>query len=283
MTAHANTVGLLHPGAMGAAVGAQLTAAATRTLWVTDGRGQQSRERAEAAGLVACARLEDLAGCSTIISVCPPAAALDVAKAVAATPFAGTYVDANAISPRHAQEIEALFDGRAEVVDGGIVGSPPKAGGNTRLYLSGAEAAVARVQDLFTGTELHPVVLPGPVGRASALKLSFASYNKLTYALAAQAYALAEHHGVAGELRELAGTVLPGTPFGQPDGLVSAGRRAWRWEGEMAEIGAACQDAGLPDALLVASEALFARWSQYKEDNGDLTFEQLLAALAERA
>jgi hypothetical protein len=32
-----------------------------------------------------------------------------------------------------------------------------------------AEAAVARVQDLFTNTELRPVVLTGPVDRASTL------------------------------------------------------------------------------------------------------------------
>lgn len=276
------TVGLVHPGAMGAAVGAQLASAGTRALWVSDRRGPATRRRAEAAGLVERADLADLAECSTILSVCPPAAALDVAASIVAIGFEGVYVDANAISPQHTREIEAMFgqQGDVVVVDGGIVGPPPRKPGTTRLYLSGDEQAVAGVRDLFTTTDVRAIVLDGPVGQASALKLAFASYNKLTYALAAQSYALAEHHGVFDELRDLAGDVLPTTPFGQPDSLVSAGQRAWRWEGEMAEIGAACAEASLPGELLEAVEALFARWGEYK-DSDDVTVAQLLAALRE--
>ncbi|MCU1679481.1 MAG: hypothetical protein JWQ81_220 [Amycolatopsis sp.] len=275
-----DSVGLVHPGAMGAAVGAQLASAGTPVRWVSDGRGPATRRRAEAAGLVECARLDELAECSTILSVCPPAAAREVAASVAATGFEGVYVDANAISPEHAREIGTRFAHRdgVVVVDGGIVGPPPKKPGTTRLYLSGDARAVAGARDLFSPTELRPIVLNGPIGQASALKLAFASYNKLTYALAAQAYALAAHHGVFDELRDLAGDVLPDTPFGRPDSLVSAGQRAWRWEGEMAEIGAACAEASIPDALLRAVEAMFSRWSDYK-DSDEVTVAQLLAAL----
>jgi 3-hydroxyisobutyrate dehydrogenase-like beta-hydroxyacid dehydrogenase len=275
-----DSVGLVHPGAMGAAVGAQLVAAGTPVRWVSDGRGPATRRRAEAAGLIECAHLDELAECPTILSVCPPSAAREVAASVAATGFEGVYVDANAISPEHACEIDRRFADRdgVVVIDGGIVGPPPKKPGTTRLYLSGAPKAVAKVRDLFAPTGLRSIVLDGPVGQASALKLAFAAYNKLTYALAAQSYALAEHHGVYDELRDLAGDVLPDTPFGRPESLVSAGRRAWRWEGEMAEIGAACAEASIPDTLLKAVEAMFSRWSDYK-DSDDVTVAQLLAAL----
>jgi 3-hydroxyisobutyrate dehydrogenase-like beta-hydroxyacid dehydrogenase len=278
-----DSVGLVHPGAMGAAIGAQLVSAGVRTLWAADGRGAATRRRAEEAGLTACSDLAELAACPVVISICPPAAALDVAAAIAETTFGGIYLDANAISPRHALDIERLFGerGGVTVVDGGVVGPPPRKPGTTRLYLSGPDAPAARLGELFTGTALRPIVLDGPVGRASALKLSFATYNKISSALAAQAYAFADHHGVYGELRELAQEALPGTPLGNPDGLVSAGQRAWRWEGEMAEIGAACTDASLPDALLRAAEALFGDWKQYKDGEG-LTVAQLLAALHRR-
>lgn len=269
------SVGLLHPGAMGAAVGAALTAAGTRTSWVSAGRGPATRSRAQAAGLTEVRDVAELADCDVILSVCPPAAALDVARSVRG--FRGLYLDANAISPRHAQDIEDLLGGTATVADGGIVGPPPRHAGTTRLYLSGPADAVAKLARLFTGTPLRPVALDGPVGAASALKLAFASYNKLTFALAAQAHALAERHGVGGELRELAADVLPGTPFGAPGGIVSAGQRAWRWEGEMAEIAAASEAAGLSPALVTAAQELFGCWRAHRD--GDAGLEELLAAL----
>ncbi|MFE0022220.1 DUF1932 domain-containing protein [Amycolatopsis sp. NPDC059021] len=278
MNATEDTVALLHPGDMGAAVGKQLVDKGIRTTWIAGGRGAATQARAEAAGLEAREEPRELADCSVVISVCPPAAALDVAASVAATGFRGVYLDANAISPEHAREIDALFArrGGVSVVDGGIVGPPPREAGTTRLYLSGADSAVVR--DLFEGTTLRPIVLGAEVGGASALKLSFAAYNKMTHALAALSYSVAGHHGVTGELRELAATMLPGTPLGTPDALLAAGRRAWRWEGEMAEIASACEDSGAPGLLPRAAEDLFAHWASCKDDD-TLTFERLLREL----
>jgi 3-hydroxyisobutyrate dehydrogenase-like beta-hydroxyacid dehydrogenase len=168
--------------------------------------------------------------------------------------------------------------GSATVVDGGIVGPPPRKPDTTRLYLSGPGDAVAHVHDLFSGTTLTPVVLPGPVGAASALKLAFATYNKVSIVLAAQAHALARQHGVDAHLRELAAATLPGTPFADPERLISAGQRAWRWAPEMREIAETCRDAGLPADLLDAAETFLEHWRQHKDDP-DLTLDQLLAAL----
>jgi hypothetical protein len=80
------TVGLLHPGEMGAAVGQCLAAAGHRVLWVPEGRSAASAARAAAAGLTAASG--GLAGlvreADVIVSVCPPHAALSVARQVAA-------------------------------------------------------------------------------------------------------------------------------------------------------------------------------------------------------
>jgi 3-hydroxyisobutyrate dehydrogenase-like beta-hydroxyacid dehydrogenase len=71
------TIGLLHPGEMGAAVGQCLAAAGHQVLWTDQGRSPATRERAEAAGLKA-AGIGDIAARSDVVfSVCPPHAALD--------------------------------------------------------------------------------------------------------------------------------------------------------------------------------------------------------------
>ena len=124
-------VGLLHPGEMGSAVGRVLQAGGHEVLWASEGRSEATRSRAESfrdAGTV-----RSLAGeAELILSICPPHAALDVARAL--NGFDGIYVDANAISPAHALEIAALHP---RFVDGGIVGGPPREPG-TKLYLSGS-------------------------------------------------------------------------------------------------------------------------------------------------
>lgn len=265
---------------MGAAVGAQLVAAGQRCAWLPDGRGPATRARAEAAGLVALDNPVDLTTCEIVVSVCPPASAVTVAQQVARTGFTGCYVDANAISPRHSAQIATLLGTvGATVVDGGIVGPPPRHAGSTRLYLSGPDDAVSRVHAVFADTGLTPIVLPGAVGAASALKLAFAGYNKVSTVLAAQAYALARHHGVDTQLRELAAGVLPGTPLATPDGLAAAGGKAWRWAPEMGEIADACREAGLPADLLNAAETFLGHWREYKDDP-DVTLDQLLEALS---
>lgn len=261
---------------MGAAIGTQLVEAGHRCVWFPDGRGQATRDRASAAGLVA-AGLDELSTCAVVLSVCPPAAALDVARQVADTGFTGVYVDANAISPRHSQEIATVLD-RATVVDGGIVGPPPRRPDTTFLYLAGPPDAADGVHALFADTVVTPVVVPGAVGAASALKLAFATYNKVSTLLAAQAHALAREHGVDAQLRELAAAILPATPLAAPDGLTSAAQKAWRWAPEMREIAAANRDAGLPADLLDAAASFLGHWRDHKDDPS-VTLEQLLTAL----
>src|ERR1700733_16284331 len=87
-------IGLLHPGEMGAAVAACLTGGGYQVLWVPAGRGPATQARAAAAGLTAAAgpdaagQAADLARrAGIILSVCPPHAALEVARAGAAGGF----------------------------------------------------------------------------------------------------------------------------------------------------------------------------------------------------
>src|SRR4051794_36360094 len=100
------TVGLLHPGAMGAAVGALLVGAGHEVLWASAGRSAASAARARAAGLVDAGDAARVAARSAVLfSICPPDKAGEVARVAAR--YAGVFVDANAISPLTATAIAA--------------------------------------------------------------------------------------------------------------------------------------------------------------------------------
>src|SRR3954469_6166997 len=81
------TVGLLHPGEMGAAVGAVLRGTGARIRWASEGRSAETRARAEAAGLEDVGTAGALAAADVVFSICPPHAALDVARSLG--PFEG--------------------------------------------------------------------------------------------------------------------------------------------------------------------------------------------------
>src|SRR5579863_1015941 len=152
-------VGLVSPGAMGAAVGRSLIEHGLSVSAVLDDRSERTRQRAKAAGIVPSASLEALVASSDVVlSIVPPVSALGVARAVGAVMASikapPTYVDANAVSPARARAIAETVEAvGALYVDGGIVGGPPTAGRETSLYLSGP--AGQPLVDLFSTPELR--------------------------------------------------------------------------------------------------------------------------------
>src|SRR5436309_131088 len=94
------SVGVLHPGEMGAALATAARAAGADVGWAGAGRSLATRARADALRLRQAGSIAELAtGSELIVSICPPQAAVVVAADVAATGFSGTYLDANAVSP----------------------------------------------------------------------------------------------------------------------------------------------------------------------------------------
>jgi 3-hydroxyisobutyrate dehydrogenase-like beta-hydroxyacid dehydrogenase len=251
----APTIGLLHPGEMGAAVGAVLREQGDRVVWASDGRSSETRSRAEEAGLEDAGSVEELVRESDVIlSICPPHAALELAGAVAG--FRGVFVDANAIAPATAREVAAVIAaGGGESVDGGIVGPPPRAPGTTRLYLSGAEAE--SVAGLFGGSVVDARVLYGEVGTASALKMAYAAWTKGTAALLLAVGELARVEGVETALHEEWRASLPELPERSIRAARSAQSKGWRWVGEMEEIAATFDAAGLPEGFHRAAAEVF--------------------------
>ena len=105
------TVGLLHPGDMGSKVGAAVRSSGSRVVWAGEGRSADTRKRASEGGLEDVGSVAALVRASDVIlSVCPPHAAVDVAKEVAGLRFTGTFVDGNAVSPATAREIGGIVE-----------------------------------------------------------------------------------------------------------------------------------------------------------------------------
>ncbi len=261
------TVALLHPGAMGVTVGRTLTASGHRVRWLTAERSAATRSRAVDAGFQGCRTLAELLnGVEAVVSVCPPAAALDVARRVADADFAGTYLDANAISPETARQIEGLFGPR--LVDGGIVGPPARRPGTTRLYLSGPRAR--DVAQLFAAGPVGAVVVDGPVGAASALKMCYAAYTKGATALLLAVRALAEAEGVTGTLMDEWSLSQPGLAERSDAVAASSAAKAWRFVGEMHEIADTFESARLPGGFHRAAAEVYGRLSPLKDRDAAL-------------
>ncbi len=253
-------IAILHPGQMGAALGRTLVEAGHDVGWLPAGRGAGTRRRAGEAGLRDLPSLDDR---EVVISVCPPAAALDTARTVSG--FRGVYVDANAISPGRAGEVAAVVrSAGASYVDGGIVGPPPARAGTTRLFLSGEGAT--EVAGLFAGTRVEAVVLDGGGTAASALKMTYAAWTKITAAL------LVSVHRTARDLH-VDDALLAEWARSQPDltgrhaAAVEAARdKGWRWEEEMRQIAQTFAAAGEPAGFADAAAEQFGRWPRPTDD-----------------
>lgn len=263
--------GFLHPGAMGVTIAA---ACATESLWVSAGRSDATLGRAERAGLTDARSIDELVDrADVIVSVCPPESADSLAAAVAGAGFSGTYVDANAIAPRTARRIGARFD---RFVDGGIIGPPAHQAGTTRLYLCGEDAD--RVAQRFTGSVLDARVIPGDIGAASAVKMTYAAWTKGTAALLLSVRAVAEAEGVADSLMAEWAKSHPDLED-RSDGTASgAAPKAWRWVGEMNEIASTFEEAGLPGGFHRAAAEIYAALSEFKDNDGT-TLDQVIATL----
>ena len=284
MTAESSTiVGLLHPGDMGAAVGATVVAGGARVLWASAGRSAATRARAREVRLEDAGTLASVVRASRVIlSVVPPHGAADLARAVAALGFGGLYVDANAVSPATAREIGRVVEATgARFVDGGIIGPATRSRrGATRVYLSGT--AATEIASLFGAGPLEAVVLDAPAGAASAVKMAYAGWNKGGQALLAAIRAFAIAEGVDAALLAEWKISQPDVPARSERAVHDNARKAWRFVGEMEEIARSLAAVGLPPAFHEAAREIYARLADYKDTTTPPTMEEAARALRSR-
>ncbi len=234
-------IAIIAPGEMGAGIGQRLRERGARVITSLAGRSTASGKRAERAGMVAASSDDEIVTADVILSVVPPKDAAGLAErlrpAIAGAAKKPIYVDCNAVAPQTAEAIGAILAGSgASYVDGGIIGAPPTpTTPGARLYVSGERARdVLRLASHGLDVRL----LDGPIGAASALKMSYAGITKGFTAVSALMMLGATRAGCAGDLHKELGE-------SQPQLLAWLGRqmpkmppKAYRWVAEMEEIGA---------------------------------------------
>jgi 3-hydroxyisobutyrate dehydrogenase-like beta-hydroxyacid dehydrogenase len=266
-------VGLLHPGAMGAALGAQLREVGHDVVWASEGRSPETAQRAAGAGLRDAGTVEGLAGASDLVlSVCPPHAARDVAAQVAGR--VALFVDANAVSPATARNVATAIAGAGgRAIDGGLIGPPPGQDTSVSLLLSGAGAE--DVAGLFDGTRVRARVIGTEIGAASATKMAYAGWTKGSAALLLAVRGFARAEGVEDALLGEWAISHPGLDERSAQAARGAAGKAWRWVGEMEEIAASLAADGLPRGFHEAAAELYERLAAEPASDLDTVLDAL--------
>ena len=234
------TIAIVAQGAMGAGVGARLAARGLRVVTSLAGRSDASAKRAEAAGMAVVSD-QECAQADFFLSICPPSEAMALAQKMAAQITLSApnskkpiYVDCNAVSPQSKVAIgEVILKTGAPFVDVGIIGLPPKEGTSPFLHASGPEAAKFGVLNDF-GITVN--VIDGPVGAASALKMSYAGITKGISALGSMMMLAATRAGVAEMLRGELDRSHPAFITNFQRAIPDMFDKAYRFDGEMKEI-----------------------------------------------
>jgi 3-hydroxyisobutyrate dehydrogenase-like beta-hydroxyacid dehydrogenase len=245
------TVAVVSPGAMGSALADALARGGARVIATLAGRSERTEQLAAKAPLEL---LPDLAAlvreADVVLSIVPPENALVVAAeivlAAAEEDVSPLLVDLNAIAPATAREIAATG---VELVDGSISGPPPWKPGTTRMYLSGSRAEEIAALP-FDGVDR--ILVGDEVGLASAVKMSTASVYKGSSALLAHALLAAHANGVLEHVVADLEAAAPELLDGVERRIAVATTKADRYVGEMREIAATQEAAGLTPALFDA-------------------------------
>nr|WP_294544937.1 DUF1932 domain-containing protein [uncultured Rhodopila sp.] len=231
-------IAVIAPGMMGSAVAGRLTSNGLEVRTLLAGRSAATVARAAVAGM-RDAPVEQIAEADFILSIVPPGEALRLverlAPALRATRRKPIYVDCNAVSPETVLRIDRLVRATGTAfVDGGIIGPPPELDSSkTRIYLSGPDAGKVAALAAFG---LSMPVQPGPVGAASAMKMSYAGITKGFTALGAAMMLAATRAGTADALIAEMTVSQPALLKWLTAQMPKMHGKAHRWVAEMQEI-----------------------------------------------
>jgi L-threonate 2-dehydrogenase len=232
-------IGVIAQGMMGAGVGRRLHESGAKVRTLLAGRSAKSAERARAAGMEPAADEHALlAGADFFLSILPPgeaeALASRLAPALTALDKKPVYVDCNAVSPQTAIRIgEIIAPTGADFVDAGIIGGPPRSGYSPTIYASGPTASQTAV---LRDWGIDWRVIDGPIGAASALKMSYAGITKGTTAIASAMLLGAARFGCGEALISELTESQPEILARFRESIPRMYDKAYRWVAEMQEI-----------------------------------------------
>lgn len=279
-------VGLLSVGAMGWQLARSLRARGIRVLTSAKGRSSATRGRAQELGV----ELVDDVGAlvntvEIIISLVPPASAMNVVKNVAeSAPSEMLLVDANSIAPQTAASMDATLSAHGmRFVDASVMTLPRDV--SPRMYVCGP----AREAILDLDHEDFRMIDMGPqIGRASALKMCLSLLTKSTMGLWYAMLAAAERFEVQDELQAVldvphplfsAETRAQIASYAEKDHLSV---RASRWSGEMSECSKSLESLGAAQAYTEATERIFRLLAQAKTPGEVSGLAELLGSEKDR-
>jgi L-threonate 2-dehydrogenase len=232
-------IGVIAQGMMGAGVGRRLHENGAEVRTLLSGRSEASAERAKAAGMAAAAdERELLSGADFFLSILPPGEAESLARRLAPTLSAldkkPVYIDCNAVSPQTMMRIgDIVAPTGADFVDAGIIGGPPRPGYSPTIYASGSRAAQTAV---LRDWAIDWRVIDGPIGAASALKMSYAGITKGTTAIASAMLLGAARFGCSEALIAELTESQPQMLAHFRNSIPRMYDKAYRWVAEMEEI-----------------------------------------------
>jgi 3-hydroxyisobutyrate dehydrogenase-like beta-hydroxyacid dehydrogenase len=255
------TIGILSPGDMGAAIGQALASRGLRVVAALDGRSARTQQLAGEAGLEDVGSVERMVeAADVVLSVLVPAEAVAAAERVAAAlGSVGTsplYADLNAIAPATTRRVGRIVAAAgARYVDGGIIGPPPR-DRTTRIYVSGEHAP--ELAPLADGV-LEIVVAGDEIGQASGLKMCYAALTKGLTALGTELLVTAHRLGLGEPLRAELEHSQQALLAWLTRSIPAMPPKAHRWVGEMEEIAATFEGVGLTPRTLLGAADIY-RW-----------------------
>jgi 3-hydroxyisobutyrate dehydrogenase-like beta-hydroxyacid dehydrogenase len=232
-------IAIIAQGMMGSGVGRRLHENGAQVRTLLSGRSASSAERARAAGMAAAIDEKALlSGADFFLAILPPGEAEPLARrlapSLAALPRKPVYLDCNAVSPQSAIRIgEIVAPTGAHFVDAGIIGGPPRPGYSPTIYASGPTASQTAV---LRDWGIDWRVIDGPIGAASALKMSYAGITKGTTAIASAMLLGAARFGCGEALIAELTESQPEMLARFRESIPRMYDKAYRWVAEMQEI-----------------------------------------------
>ena len=254
-------VGIMSPGDMGSAIGKILRDAGLDVITCLEGRSELTRLRASEDVIHDVPSLDHLVRESELLlSVLVPSEAVAlgerIADSIRRTGARPVFADLNAIAPQTIMNIGRMMtDAGVTFIDGGIIGSPPRAGtSNTRIYCSGPDTTA---MESLAKSGLDIRVLGTNIGQASGLKMVYAASTKGTTALWTELMVAARALGLEDALKtefEISRSDIAEKLVGR---ISSMPRRARRWVGEMEEIAATFEGLGMTPSMLQGAAEMY--------------------------
>ncbi|MGH7778009.1 MAG: DUF1932 domain-containing protein, partial [Candidatus Dormibacterales bacterium] len=251
--------------AMGRGLGRVLSASGVPVVTCLAGRSARTVRLAAESGVEPLLDLAEVVRrADWFISLVPPASAIELAEEVAwalgETGSGLVYADCNSIAPATARRVAGIVGAAgAAFVDVAILGQPPQPGqrpgpGTPRFYASGGMAPdFAQLRD--HGIDVR--VLEGEGQSASGLKMCYAALLKGLTALSTELLVAAELLELTEPLREELGSTQPVLWDVIRRQLPGMPPKAYRWVGEMEEMGKTYAEVGLPPGIFEGAASVY--------------------------